>query len=231
MVSTGVGVRRGLERRAAGGVVALVALALLAQHVVDVAAELLRRGGARARSGSACRKTLTAASGATTVRDVAALGDPVAVGHDRLLLGDERGAHRGVGRDPRGGLGDLGRADRVGDVAAVEQHAVADLDVDPLGDLPAGSPVSRAASPTQRYIAPVSRYVKPSRSATARATVDLPAPAGPSMAMTMTAEASSSVSALTCSGCGDARAEQRVRDRRAARWCRSGTTPAQASSA
>ena len=43
----------------------------------------------------------------------------------------------------------------------------------------------RAASPTQRYIAPVSRYVKPSRSATARATVDFPAPAGPSMAITM----------------------------------------------
>ena len=44
-------------------------------------------------------------------------------------------------------------------------------------------------APTARYIAPVSRYVKPSRSATARATVDLPAPAGPSMAMTMASEA------------------------------------------
>ena len=42
-----------------------------------------------------------------------------------------------------------------------------------------------AASATARYIAPVSRYVKPSRSATARATVDFPAPAGPSMAITM----------------------------------------------
>ena len=50
---------------------------------------------------------------------------------------------------------------------------------------PAGPPFSETASPTQRYIAPVSRYVKPSRSATARATVDFPAPAGPSMAMTM----------------------------------------------
>ena len=37
-------------------------------------------------------------------------------------------------------------------------------------------------------MAPVSRYVKPSRSATARATVDFPAPAGPSMAMTMASE-------------------------------------------
>ncbi len=44
------------------------------------------------------------------------------------------------------------------------------------------------ASPTARYIAPVSRYVKPSRSATARATVLLPAPAGPSIAITMTRE-------------------------------------------
>ena len=49
----------------------------------------------------------------------------------------------------------------------------------------AGLSLCWAASPTQRYIAPVSRYVKPSRSATPRATVDLPAPAGPSMAMTM----------------------------------------------
>src|SRR3954447_15329024 len=47
------------------------------------------------------------------------------------------------------------------------------------------SPDSSVPSATQRYIAPVSRYVKPSRSATARATVDLPAPAGPSMAITM----------------------------------------------
>ena len=46
-----------------------------------------------------------------------------------------------------------------------------------------------AASATARYIAPVSRYVNPSRSATARATVDLPAPAGPSMAITMASEA------------------------------------------
>jgi hypothetical protein len=50
---------------------------------------------------------------------------------------------------------------------------------------PAFAASSRAARPTQRYIAPVSRYVKPSRCATARATVDFPAPAGPSMAMTM----------------------------------------------
>ena len=49
----------------------------------------------------------------------------------------------------------------------------------------ASAPSAAAATATARYIAPVSRYVKPSRSAAARATVDLPAPAGPSMAMTM----------------------------------------------
>ena len=117
--------------------------------------------------------------------DVAALGDLVAGGDDRLLLAHERGAHVGVGGDVRRGLGDLGRADRLGDVVAVEQHALAELDRDPLGDLAGARGVSRAASPTQRYIAPVSRYVKPSARATARATVDLPAPAGPSMAMTI----------------------------------------------
>ena len=67
-------------------------------------------------------------------RDVAALGDPVAVGHDRLLLGDEHRAHRGVRRHPRGGRGDLRRADRIGHVAAVDEHAVAALDADPVRD-------------------------------------------------------------------------------------------------
>src|SRR5215211_2446300 len=55
------------------------------------------------------------------------------------------------------------------------------------------------ASATARYIAPVSRYVNPSRSATARATVDFPAPAGPSMAITMASEARWSL-ALPCAG-------------------------------
>src|SRR5260370_25714546 len=39
-----------------------------------------------------------------------------------------------------------------------------------------------------RYIAPVSRKSKPSASATASATVDLPVPAGPSIVMTMLLE-------------------------------------------
>ena len=70
-----------------------------------------------------------------------------------------------------------GRADRVADVLAVEQHAVA---VEARCRRLAGS--RRRARATARYIAPESRYVKPSASAIARATVDFPAPAGPSMA-------------------------------------------------
>ena len=49
---------------------------------------------------------------------------------------------------------------------------------------PASMPRSRAAQATARYMAPVSRRSRPSRSARARETVDLPEPAGPSMAMT-----------------------------------------------
>src|SRR5262245_5252749 len=45
-----------------------------------------------------------------------------------------------------------------------------------------------AANATLRYIAPVSRYSKPRRSASRRATVDLPDPAGPSMAITFIEE-------------------------------------------
>ena len=67
--------------------------------------------------------------------DVAPLGDPVAVGDQRLLLGHQRGAHAGVGGHARGRLGHLGRADRLGHVAAVDQHAIADLDLDPLRHL------------------------------------------------------------------------------------------------
>src|SRR4051794_19057919 len=48
----------------------------------------------------------------------------------------------------------------------------------------------RASSPIARYMAPVSRKSKPSRSATAWATVDLPVPAGPSIVMIMHADCS-----------------------------------------
>src|SRR6185436_17467253 len=79
-------------------------------------------------------------------------------------------------------------ADGIGDVAAVEQHAIAcQLDV----DLPArraicsasarSRPRSRAASVTARYIAPVSRKRNPRRRASSRAALLFPAPAGPSI--------------------------------------------------
>ena len=57
--------------------------------------------------------------------DVAPLGHPVAAGDERALPVEQRGAHRRVGGPPRGLLGDLRRADRLADVLAVEQHAVA----------------------------------------------------------------------------------------------------------
>jgi hypothetical protein len=50
-----------------------------------------------------------------------------------LLLAHQGGAHAGVGRHPRGVRGHLGRADLRRDVATVEQHALADLDLRGLG--------------------------------------------------------------------------------------------------
>ena len=70
--------------------------------------------------------------------DVAAFGDPVAVGEQTALLGDDRGrGHRGrrppARRPPRPRA-----ADRVGDVAPVEQDPLAERDRE-LGAIPAGS--------------------------------------------------------------------------------------------
>ena len=73
----------------------------------------------------------------------------------------------------------------LGDVLAVERDALAELECASRAIAAGSARCQQRASATARYIAPVSRYVKPSRAATARATVDLPAPAGPSMAMTM----------------------------------------------
>ena len=76
----------------------------------------------RARSaGSAVRNTFSSALGRDDRADVATLGDPVAAGDQLALLGHERLAHARVGGHPRGGLGDLRRADRLADVASVEQ--------------------------------------------------------------------------------------------------------------
>ena len=66
--------------------------------------------------------------------DVAALGDPVAVGEDALLLLHERLADRGVGGDARGGLGHPRLADALRHVLAVEQHAVAELEPRAAGE-------------------------------------------------------------------------------------------------
>ena len=60
--------------------------------------------------------------------DVAPLGDPVALGEDAPLLRDERLAHGRVGGDARGGLGHPRLADALGDVLAVEQDALAELE-------------------------------------------------------------------------------------------------------
>jgi hypothetical protein len=87
--------------------------------------------------------------------------------------------------DLRGGLGHRRGADLGGHVTAVDAHAIGDLQPQAPRELRGRLGGLQRGQPTQRYIAPVSRNVKPSRAATARATVDLPAPAGPSMAMTI----------------------------------------------
>ena len=82
--------------------------------------------------------------------DVAALGDPVAVRDQRALLAEQRRADRRDRPRARGVLGDLGRADRLRDVLAVEQHAVAARSA--MSQRRAGR--ARRASATERYIAP-----------------------------------------------------------------------------
>ena len=88
----------------------------------------------RARSvSSAVRKTFTSASGTTTVpmsRPSATQSPSASSARWRSCI-----ARRDLraGGDLRGALGDLGRADRLGDVVAVEQHALAELDLGLLG--------------------------------------------------------------------------------------------------
>ena len=133
----GVG-RRPVYRARLGGV-ALVAKRLLALDLLGVGAELGRAPGGALR-GVGGEEDLDRRIGGDDGGDVAAVGDPVALGHDRLLAGDEDGPHAGVGGDPRGRLGHRRAPDLAGDVAAVDQHAVADLDRDPRGDLRGGLP-------------------------------------------------------------------------------------------
>ena len=95
------GVRRGLVDGAVAAGVARVALVLVAADLREVAAALLdAAAGALVRVGG--EEDLDRGVGRDHGRDVAALGDPVAVGHDLLLLGDEHLAHaRGRPRPAR----------------------------------------------------------------------------------------------------------------------------------
>ena len=156
VVSTGTASGAGACTRAVLAGVALVAQRLLAQDLSGSApSSAARRARALGRVGG--EEDLDRGVGRDHGGDVAALGDPVAVGDQRLLLGDQRGAHAGVGGHARGGLGDLGGADRLGHVAAVDQHAVADLDLDPLGDLRGRLAASRSRPGRRRGTSPPCR--------------------------------------------------------------------------
>ena len=179
------GVRRGLVDRAVGGGVPRVASLERVEHLRLVGAQLggaaagalLRRGG---------EEDLDLGVGRDHRADVAALGDPVAVLDDGLLLArPARRARRGRRRPWR--RRPTPRGSRIAEVTSrPSSSTLSPTSMSIASATAAGSsPRSAVASATARYIAPVSRYVKPSRCATARATVDFPAPAGPSMAMTM----------------------------------------------
>ena len=132
------------------GVVGGTQRGVLALGVLGVAQRLvaLHRRGVGAQLGGAALGALLGAGGEEHLHrrlgrhdgaDVAALGHPVAVVQQRALLLHERGAHLLVGGDPRGGLRYLGRADRLGHVAAVGHHPVAQLDLQLLGALGRGA--------------------------------------------------------------------------------------------
>ena len=94
----------------------------------------------RARSlGAGGEEDLQLGVGCHDGADVASLGHPVPACDQLTLLGHERLAHAGVRGHAGGRLGDLGSADRLGHVATVEQHPLAELIPRPLA--------SRATSP------------------------------------------------------------------------------------
>ena len=134
VVSTGTASFAAISGECSRALVALVALELVLQHGLVVGAELLGAPPG-AHLGRGGEEDLDLRVRAHDGADVAALGDPVAVLEDLLLLAHERHPHADVGADLRGRFRDRGRADRVGDVTAVEQHAVAQLDLERLGDL------------------------------------------------------------------------------------------------
>ncbi len=74
--------------------------------------------------------------------DVAPLGHPVALGDQASLARHERLAHARVRGHARGRLGDLGGADLLGHVTAVEQHA--------HGRASPGAPASSICAPRAR---------------------------------------------------------------------------------
>ena len=120
--------------------------AVLALGVAGVAAALgvEDRGGVLPGLGGAAARPLLVARreedlqrrvGADHGADVAALGDVVAGRDQRPLAGDHRLAHPRVDRDARGVRGHLGAADRVADVAPVEQHAApVEFDLEARGE-------------------------------------------------------------------------------------------------
>ena len=167
--------------------VALVAHRLLLQHDAGVGAEL---GGAAARAllGRGGQEHLDLGVGRDDAADVTALGDPVALPEDAPLLGDQRLAHAGVGRHARRGLGDPRLADALGDVLAVDEHALPELDAHAAGDRGRVGGVLGAVGHRAVHRPRVEvREAEPLRGGAGDPR--LPAPAGPSMAMTMTSEA------------------------------------------
>ena len=124
---------------------------------------------------------------------IASLGHRVVLGGEGPLPGDEPAAHRRA----VGHAADAARVTSTSriasrDVLAVEQDpARRQADRETIGQRGRAASGRRgrrrarsAARVTARYIAPVSRSRQPSRSASSRATVLLPAPAGPSIVTT-----------------------------------------------
>ena len=166
-----------LQRAVRARGVALVAHGLLGEHGLEVGTEL-DGAPARALARVGGEEHLQLGVGRDDGADVAPLGDPVAVGDQLALLGDERLAHGGVGGND-GGCLVRHRALRMAlaDVAAVEQHHAATPPCAAPGAAPRSSivsarasapsvpcrsgssppPRSSAASATQRYMAPLSR--------------------------------------------------------------------------
>ena len=182
------GVGRGLEHRALGGAVAPVALVLGVEDLLRVAPVWAARRRARS-SGEAVRKTLTAASGATTepMSRPSATQSPCSMMACCLRTSAARTLGSAATRDAPADTSGVRIASVTSSPSSRTRSPTSIATA--AATSPAGRPLRPAASATARYIAPVSRYVNPSRSATARATVDLPAPAGPSMAITMASEA------------------------------------------